>query len=492
MTAVSRSAWRPARRARVDGPQPPATPPPTEVLKPFVAKAPQEMQPFLSSSSSQHTAARLQISEMTTQLHSSTAFGTKATIREQVVQHVLKEARAKGSRVALPPVYEVGSSRNTCASVAGTGPLAFIGPVTRSEGISVLRGALPESLAESSAAALRAVPEEFWKVLTPDAEHLKALQNVQTRQGVQPAAKMQLKRMRYSRLCESYGGVDRQTIAKHVGAALKLQAHERIIMNFARYEAGDYLESHTDRPSGNAAYERQRAWVWHLSARGWDAARGGEFVDEQTDTRFVPTYNSLVHFRVPRWHRVEPVAPDASEARYTAYGWVITPEVRALSTLEELAQLRQECGGALGSAAVVGWFGERVESSQARSYAVELAATCFNRAGISRLRGEDTRFAIATTVQVANALGLASSSSTTTERAHAARASHDACVGVVHWGRGHVDLVHLPVAGGAAALGVFVDEYSGRREAGANDSEAKVEHIIDSLTADLLSKHGIK
>ena len=61
-------------------------------------------------------------------------------------------------------------------------------------------------------------------------------------------------------------GIDRTACARAVGSALRLLPHERIIMNFARYRAGDYLDSHTDRPSGNAAYERQRAFVSHAHA----------------------------------------------------------------------------------------------------------------------------------------------------------------------------------------------------------------------------------
>ena len=53
------------------------------------------------------------------------------------------------------------------------------------------------------------------------------------------------------------------------------------IVNFSRYDAGDFLDSHGDTPSGSLCYERRQAFVWHLS-EGWSASDGGLFVDEES------------------------------------------------------------------------------------------------------------------------------------------------------------------------------------------------------------------
>ena len=100
------------------------------------------------------------------------------------------------------------------------------------------------------------------------------------------------------------------------------RAHERVCL-----AQRDHLDSHTDHPSGNAGFERQRAFVWHLSAREWEAGNGGEFVDEATGDKYAPMYNHLVHFGVPRPHRVDAVASHVTDARYSVYGWVITAKV---------------------------------------------------------------------------------------------------------------------------------------------------------------------
>ena len=83
--------------------------------------------------------------------------------------------------------------------------------------------------------------------------------------------------------------------------------------------------------------------MWHLSD-AWDASFGGAFVDEETETRYFPRFNQIVHFGVPRPHRVERVTRRGA-ARYTAYGWIVTAEVCPLGSVSDLPRLRSESGG---------------------------------------------------------------------------------------------------------------------------------------------------
>jgi len=125
-------------------------------------------------------------------------------------------------------------------------------------------------------------------------------------------AEASLQDMLYSRLKEGFAGVDRDAVAKHAARALRLRSHERLLLNFSKYKPGDFLSSHTDSPSGSPAYERKRAWVWHLSDEGWDGeALGGNFLDEVTGVQYAPVYNAIVHFEVPRRHSVEKVLSGA-------------------------------------------------------------------------------------------------------------------------------------------------------------------------------------
>ena len=49
--------------------------------------------------------------------------------------------------------------------------------------------------------------------------------------------------------------------------------------------------------------------------------------DPERHVRHAPTFNSLVAFRVPRWHAVEHVAP-GPHARLSVFGWWLTPGMR--------------------------------------------------------------------------------------------------------------------------------------------------------------------
>ena len=69
-------------------------------------------------------------------------------------------------------------------------------------------------------------------------------------------------------------------------------------------------------------HSREVAAVYYLNP-GWAPELGGHFVDLQSPggaVRHAPAFNSLVAFRVPRWHAVEAVAPGPA-ARYSVFGW---------------------------------------------------------------------------------------------------------------------------------------------------------------------------
>ena len=95
--------------------------------------------------------------------------------------------------------------------------------------------------------------------------------------------------------------------------------------------------------AGKPSYERVRAFVWHLSAGEWTAEDGGQFIDEVTNDHFQPRFNSLVHFGVPRPHRVCEVMTD--RPRFAAYGWIVIPQVvdqLSTSTQISLTILQQQ------------------------------------------------------------------------------------------------------------------------------------------------------
>lgn len=119
--------------------------------------------------------------------------------------------------------------------------------------------------------------------------------------------------------------------------AMALHPHERMFLNFSKYEEGCFLDSHTDEVSGSLSYRRRQAFVWHLS-EDWEEGDGGLFVDEEAEggpRLYKPCFNSLVTFSVPRRHSVTRVtaARSGRRARFAAYGWVVVPKVETIDWL---------------------------------------------------------------------------------------------------------------------------------------------------------------
>jgi Rps23 Pro-64 3,4-dihydroxylase Tpa1-like proline 4-hydroxylase len=57
---------------------------------------------------------------------------------------------------------------------------------------------------------------------------------------------------------------------------------------------------------------RNIACIYYLT-RGWSEADGGHLVDLEAPGRpqqHLPAFNSVVLFRIPRWHEVKPVTGD--------------------------------------------------------------------------------------------------------------------------------------------------------------------------------------
>jgi len=66
-------------------------------------------------------------------------------------------------------------------------------------------------------------------------------------------------------------------------------------------------------------YEREYALVYYLN-RNWKRSFGGEFVDLETGETTLPKFNTLVLFRVPRMHAVNPVRKQGAR-RFSIFGW---------------------------------------------------------------------------------------------------------------------------------------------------------------------------
>ena len=96
-----------------------------------------------------------------------------------------------------------------------------------------------------------------------------------------------------------------------------------------KYERSNHIEPHDDRAYTNVMLEdgaqircsRDIAVIYYLT-KDWKESDGGTLVDIPTGTRYVPEFNSLVAFRIPRFHEVTAVTAD--RARYSIFGWFLT------------------------------------------------------------------------------------------------------------------------------------------------------------------------
>lgn len=105
---------------------------------------------------------------------------------------------------------------------------------------------------------------------------------------------------------------------------------ESLSLFCGKYSLGSYVTSHTDGQvvtlDGQDRYTRKRAFLLYLN-EDWESKDGGLFTDEEDvgQPGYRPGWNSLLHFRVPRWHLVTPV--EAAKTRWSVYGWTLVPVV---------------------------------------------------------------------------------------------------------------------------------------------------------------------
>lgn len=194
----------------------------------------------------------------------------------------------------------------------------LLGAASRGTGVVAHPGALPEELAEEVLTVLREAPAASWRLN----------QRNNTGSAAAAARGVAAANMSYS----MYVGDELDSVVPdlrpHLASALRTLPHERLLLNASKYVEGSFLEAHTDSPSGSLSYERVRAFVWHLS-KGFTAADGGVFSDEESNELFVPAWNTLVHFEVPRWHSVSTMTTQSSpKERFSIYGWVVVPKVK--------------------------------------------------------------------------------------------------------------------------------------------------------------------
>eukprot|EP00933_Yihiella_yeosuensis_P040099 TRINITY_DN3431_c0_g1_i1.p1 TRINITY_DN3431_c0_g1~~TRINITY_DN3431_c0_g1_i1.p1 ORF type:complete len:409 (-),score=57.64 TRINITY_DN3431_c0_g1_i1:86-1312(-) len=222
--------------------------------------------------------------------------------------------------------------------------------------------------------------------------------------------------MHFHRLEEAGHKALKEKVLAAIVPHLAPMSHERILLNFSKYEKGDFLDAHPDTPSGSKSYERRAAFVWHLS-EDWQEGDGGLFVDEEAEDgpkHLIPSFNTLVTFAVPRWHSVTKVtsARDKQSPRFAAYGWVVVPRLEHLERKSDLIEL---VNVAEQNSVAVAYVQSRNCSGQLEKAAVEFVSV-FSGLPVEKLGkgrsalGEICRFAITSDPEIGELLHIRRSS----------------------------------------------------------------------------------
>lgn len=134
---------------------------------------------------------------------------------------------------------------------------------------------------------------------------------------------------RYNPLMTLYFGVNQPSYLALMKKITQFEETLEITTQFSKYATGHYLASHSDKEVPGKPV-RLAAHVIGMS-RNWNKDWGGcfHFCDNhgKASQRRVPSFNTLVLFKVPDYHYVSIVKTFVKQKRYSTFGWLtIKPE----------------------------------------------------------------------------------------------------------------------------------------------------------------------
>jgi len=133
----------------------------------------------------------------------------------------------------------------------------------------------------------------------------------------------------HSFLSTMYGSEELHALLRVFSILIPDQLH---VFSAAKYSARDHIAPHDDRAYVPIRLEdtqkvitcsRDIAVIYYLT-KDWKREMGGLLIDLPSGQEFVPEFNSLVAFRIPRYHEVTAVAT-LNRPRLSIFGWFLQP-----------------------------------------------------------------------------------------------------------------------------------------------------------------------
>ena len=175
---------------------------------------------------------------------------------------------------------------------------------------------LPPKLARAALRAVKTTPPASWQVAKNDPKDR--------------GAAVHRYRVGDGSIGSSYNNDIEQLLSLVGGTALPGAPESMVRLQLGRYESGDQIAPHDDAATQKLIMQgggppvkasRRIAVVYYLT-KDWTREMGGSFVDlhRGKSIEYVPQFNRLVAFNVPRLHSVQPVT--ANRPRYSVFGWL--------------------------------------------------------------------------------------------------------------------------------------------------------------------------
>lgn len=203
-----------------------------------------------------------------------------------------------------------------------------------SDGLIRIEDFLPDHVADAALEAVKEIPQNEWSIRQIDQS--TSLKNDGTTMHeffvshVYPPRKANnSKRGKYKNKKEATEMMKNNSIDLLIDTIKSLWPGKRCTFSVGKYNSGNYIAEHDDHAIvtdiDDVLCSRDLAVIYYLT-KNWKKEDGGILVDlhGEKQNRYVPKFNSLVAFEVPRFHEVTAVLPrEGRDPRYSIFGWFL-------------------------------------------------------------------------------------------------------------------------------------------------------------------------